>query len=425
MNNGPNTESTANMWNLLVKLYPVYRSLLGPGFSDSLQIIKDVVPLRILEFPSGQRCFDWTIPQEFKVNAAYAIDPDGKKILDFEECSYHLWVYSQPYSGEVTKDQLMKHLAFSNVSDIAIPLKPTYYRKQWGFATSKKHADSLKEGKYKIHIDTELYDGALRIGELFLPGEIEKEIMVTSYLCHPLGANDNLSGVVLCAELYKLLSQLPRRRYSYRFLIWPETIGSIAYNVMGGYVATCVGDPGPFHYKLSFHGDSIFDRAALHVLKNNSRNSSVMPYSHSLGSDECQFNSIGLRLPFGSIMRTPYGKFPQYHTHLDNLSFVTPQALHESLNIYWNVLLALESNRTYKGNFIVDPFLTGHDIYPFNQGAGEGSVGSDIARAYYELMGYVDGRHDLLSIADKVGIPIDNFGPAVKDFLSKKLMDEV
>jgi len=429
-------KSVDNLWELMTSLYPVYRSLCGPGYSESLSIIRKSLPLNIIEIPSGTMCFDWTVPKEFKVNEAYVISPEGRKIFDFYECYYHLWIYSQPYKGILSKSEFIKHLKYSEQLENAIPIGHCYYRKDWGMSCSKIQYNELKEGDYNINIDVEHYDGFLRIGEYYLEGNSKDEIMITCYLCHPLGANDNLSGVVISTELFKKLSELKNRRYSYRLLIIPETIGSIAYinqfperlkNVIGGYVITCAGDTGRFHYKLSYSGNSVIDRAALHILKHITNDFAVIPYSHSKGSDECQFNSIGLRLPFGSIMRTPYGMFPQYHTSLDNLEFVKHEALYESFKIYWSTIMAIENNFVYKLDdiFKVDPFLSNYEIYPYNKGAGNAGLGNDSARAYYELMGFADGYQDLISIAEKTGIYIGEYQDAVKDFLSKNLIKEI
>jgi aminopeptidase-like protein len=293
---------------------------------------------------------------------------------------------------------------------------------------------ALPPGRYKVDIDTEHFDGSLRIGEYYLPGETDEEIMLTSYLCHPMGANDNVSGVVLSVELFRLLAQLPRRRYSYRLGIWPETIGSITYihsypdriaKLKGGYVITCAGDGGKFTYKRSHAGDSLFDRAALHALTHSGMPFEAVPYRHDYGSDECQLNAVGLRLPFGSIMRTMYGFFPEYHSSADDLTVVTPEFLFETLKVYWSALMTLERAVTYKGSFKVDPFLTGHGIFPWDEGAGASGIGTAIARAYYHLMGGVDGRTDLLQIADNAGENIMVFDRAVNDFLRTELMVDV
>jgi len=430
----PSDQNRESMGELLRTLFPMYRSLCGPGPRDCLLEIQKRLPIEIAEFPTGRKVFDWVIPKEFRVNHAYVEGPDGKRYLDFADCNHHVWLYSRPFKGEMDRDELVTHIATKPELPDAVPLKHAYYRDMWGLAASENQVRALPPGRYKIDIDTEHLDGALRIGQYYLPGETDDEIMLTSYLCHPLGANDNVSGVVISVELFKLLAQLPRRRYSYRLAIWPETIGSVTYiasyperiaKVKGGYVITCAGDGGTFTYKRTHAGNSLIDRAALHALTHAGVKFEAVPYRHDYGSDECQFNAIGLRLPFGSIMRTMYGFFPEYHSSADDLTVVTPEYLHQTLQVYWAALMAIERAVTYKGTFTVDPFLTGHGIFPWDEGAGASGIGTAIARAYYHLMGGVDGRSDLLAIADAAGENIRSFDRAVGDFLRTGLMSEV
>jgi aminopeptidase-like protein len=432
----PQQASRDTMWSLITDLFPVYRSLVSPGFKQSLDIIEKQLPLTITEIPSGTKCFDWTIPKEYRVHESFVEAPSGERIFDFADCNYHVWLYSQPFQGEMKKDEFIKNVATSSALADAIPLRHAYYQKKWGISASQKQVIALQDGTYKINVNTEHVDGQLRIAEYYLPGDSKEEIMITSYLCHPRGANDNLSGVVVSVELFRLLAQLPNRRYSYRLLIIPETIGSIAYihhfrerlkNVIGGYVCTCVGDPGTLHYKHTFEDNTLIDRAAMHVLKYLDKNYGDIKYSHSLGSDECQFNAAGVRLPFGSIMRTPYGVFPQYHTSLDDLTYVTADALLGTLQAYWHTLMALEHNFVYKINedFVVDPFMSSHGVYPYSYGGGEGGVADEVGRAYYEFMGFTDGKHDLISIADRTDIFVHHYTPAAKDFLEKGLVTKI
>ncbi len=416
------------------ELFPIHRALCGPGFLDSLRRVQKRLPIEIAEFPSGSKSFDWVIPKEFKVNEAYVENAQGDRVLDFKHCNYHVWNYSQPFDGVLDREELVKHISTLPVLPDAVPWRFAYYRPKWGLSASEQQVKALPPGQYHVRIDTEFREGALRIGQYYLAGDTDREIMITSYLCHPRGANDNLSGVVISTELFKLLAQLPRRRFSYRLAIWPETIGSVTYianyperlkKVVGGYVILCAGDPGKFHYKASIEGNSLIDRAAAHALRHSGSPYEVRPYVHHQGSDECQFNSIGVRLPFGCIMRTPPGEFPQYHSSADDLEFVRPEALQGTLEVYWNALMAIERAVTYRGRFTVDPFLTGYGIYPFDHGAGEGQIGNAMAVAYYHLMGGIDGQTDLLALADRVNLPIHVFDRAVQDFLRADLMSQV
>jgi len=429
----PGHENTEAMWALMEKLFPIHRTLVGPGFAASLDVVGEQIPLEVVTFPSGMRCLDWTIPKAFKVNAAYVEAPDGSRSIDFANCSYHVWNYSQPFSGSFERDELVAHISTRPDLPEAVPLRVTYYREKWGLCASQHQVDGLPPGTYRVHIDTELYDDYLRMGEYYLPGAVEDEILLTCYLCHPMGANDNQSGVVVAVELFKLLAQLPERHYSYRLVVWPEGIGSIVYlasfpervrKTLGGYVVTCVGDPGPLTYKRTYQGDTVFDRAALHALKHSGRPHQVLDFNFSQASDEAYLSGPGFRLPFGSIMRTPYARFPQYHTSLDNLEFVRPEWLLETLGIYWKTINALERNRIYTPQYKALPFLTRYGIYPFWAGAGEGALGNRIAEAYYHAMGWLDGQRDLLAVADRVGEDIEVFDRPVEDFLRTGLIQK-
>ena len=430
----PGARSRADMWEFMEELFPMYRSLCGPGFHESLKRVARDLPMEIKEYPSGQKAFDWTIPREFKVNESYVLGPDGKRYLDWEDNHYHCWVYSQPFKGVMSREELLEHVATHPILDDAIPMRVTYYQDNWGLCASKHEAEALPPGDYEVNIDTELFDGQLRMGEYYLPGESEKEVLFTSYLCHPHGANDNLSGVAVGVELFKMLARMPKRKLSYRLVVWPETIGAVVWiynnrhlldNILGAYVLTCVGDGGPFTYKPSFYGDSLVDRAALHALRHSGMEYNVIPYNPGIGSDERQFNAPGLRLPMGSIMRTMYGEFDEYHTSKDDLEFVSADDLMKSLEVHMAAVRALERARTYRSVSVVEPFMTAHGVYPWRFGAGSGRRGNEFAQAFYHLLGWSDGTCDLIDVADKAGFPVEVFDPAVEDLLKVGLIEQV
>lgn len=430
----PSEVNQKEMWDLMNRLFPVHRTLIGEGFARSLDIVKERIPLDIHTVPSGEACFDWVVPKGFKVNEAYVEAPDGSRVLDFQDCHYHVWQYCKPFSGRMSREELTA--ATSTIPELpdAIPLRVSYYRDKFGLCMSQNQLDRLPAGDYNVHIDTEIYDDYLRIGEWHLPGESDREIIITCYLCHPHGANDNLSGVAVATELFRLISELPNRRYSYRLLIWPETLGSYAYlshfperieKIAGGLVVACVGDGGPFTYKKTFHGNTEMDRAVQHALRYSGKKHVIRDYSTATGSDEFTLNGPGFRLPVGCLMRTPFAEFPEYHSSADDLNFVRPEHLFESLEIYWDVIQTLERNKTYKPHFKAPPFLTRYGVYPFDMGGGEGKLGSEQGQAYYHIMGLVDGKMDLLEIADRSELSIRMFDRAVSDFLRVRLMEEV
>lgn len=429
-------DNGSNMWSLMERLFPLHRTLVGPGITESLHIIRDYLPIDITEFPSGQKAFDWVIPKAFKVNEVYVEAPDGSRPIDFNKCNYHVWNYSIPFRGEMTREELLKHVATDPRLPDAVPLRDSYYKPRWGLSASQQQVAALPEGTYKVVVDTELYDDYLRIGEYYLPGEVEDELLFSTYLCHPMGANDNLSGVVLAVELFKMLEKTPNRRFSYRLIIIPETIGSIVYianypdrikKTKGGFSVSFTGDPGSFNYKRTWQGDTFIDRAAIHALKHSGKTFQVRNYRQG-GSDERQFNAPKLRIPFGLITRTPSTEYTRYHTNLDDMSFVTFDALLESLEIYCSTVAVIERNRIYEPHYIAEPFMSGHGVYPYDLGAGTGDKSSQIdaiVQSFYDLIGDVDSRSDLLSIADRRNLPITLMDRAVSDFLRAGLISEV
>lgn len=421
-----------NMWRLMETLFPMHRSLIGPGFAASLEKLRESLPLEIHKFPSGTKVFDWTIPKGFKVNEAYVEAPDGTRPIDFEKNHCHVWSHSAPFFGEMDLEELVENIAVHPVLSDAIPQRASYYREKWGVSASQNQVNDLQPGRYKVNIDTELIDDFLRIGEFYLPGETEDEIIIPTYLCHPHGANDNLSGVVVAIELFKLLQKVENRRFSYRLLIWPETIGSITYisqfperlkNVVGGIMLAICGDPGPFELKKSFDGNSFMDKAAKHALAHSGKEHKILDYEQS-GADERQFNAPGLRLPMIRLARS-FEYYPEYHSSSDDLTVVTQDALLDTLNMYCKTIEVIERDRVYKPTFTVEPFLSGHGIYPYDLGAGEGSISNRIAQAYYDLSGWIDGQHSLLDIADALDVPIEILDRPVRDMLKTGLIEEV
>lgn len=433
----PTDKNSENMWLLLTELFPLYRSLCGPGFKDSLERIARQINLSISEFPSGHEVLGWRIPKEFRPIAVWVEHESGERVIDFERESYHMLLYGQPFDGEMDLEQLLPHIETHTHIEDAVPLRQTYYRERWGLCASRKQVEKLKPGRYRVHIDVDIFDGALRIGEVYLPGISEKEILINAYMCHPKGANDNLSGVVVAVELFKLLSALPRRRYSYRLALWPESIGAITYiasypdrlkKMIGGYSLMMVGDSAPITYTGSFQGNSIMDRAARHALRHSGWPHEPLPYSRwTGGSDAKHFDSVGLRIPFCTWQRggPKLDVYPAYHSSADDLEKVQPKYLFETLSVIWDAIMTIERTVTYKGRYIVDPFLTNHGIFPFQHGAGDGKHGNQIARAYFEVMGSLDGTLDLLAIADRYDMPIQLFDEPMEKLLGARLVDEV
>jgi len=430
-------QSKKDLWEMLTTLFPMYRCLCGPGFHGSLKLIRKWLNIDICEFASGSNVEGWIIPKEFTVNEAWVEDAKGKRIIDFNEHPYSLWIYSRPFEGTMGLKELKQHLASIPYLPDAIPLRQTYYKDDWGFSVRHSLVESLTEQTYRVHVDTELKDGFLRIGEFFLPGDSDEEILVNSYLCHPLGANDNLSGVIVAVELFRLLSRLPKRRYSYRLAIWPETIGAITYianhknrlkKTVGGIQLGICGDGTDIKIDESYDGNSAVDRAFKHAMHFLELPVVARPFSGFIGgSDAGHFNQIGLRVPMVTLTRagpSPQG-YVQYHSSADTPEILSADNLFGTLTVLWTAIHVLERNRTYRGNYTTTPFLTNYGVFPFHHGTGGGAHGNEIARAYFELLYAVDGSKDLLAIADRNDLPIFMFDEPVREYVRVGLMHEV
>lgn len=395
------------------RLWPICRSLTGPGYRQSLEILSEIMPTERLKFPTGQKVLDWVVPREWSIRDAYFIDPQGKKHADFKQNNLHILNYSAPFRGTLSFSDLKPHLYSLPDQPEAIPYLTSYYQERWGFCLPHGELISLPEGKYTVFIDSEQKDGHLEVGEAVLPGERKEEILFSSYLCHPSLANNELSGPLVLAFLYQRVKAMPKRRFTYRFVILPETIGAICYlskrgehlkkNLLAGYQITCVGDPGKFTYKRSRRGDTLADRAACLLLRGLGPHE-VIPFDPSAGSDERQYGSPGFNLPVGSLMRTPYGRYPEYHTSLDNKSFIRFEALEESLEAYAGIVEALEANRVWRNTVARgEPQLGRRGLYPT---LGSQKNTGQKTKATLWLLNLADGSRDLLSIAEQSGQPI-------------------
>ena len=373
------------MHALIADLYPLCRSITGNGLRETLRRLP--VPLVMHEVPTGTKVFDWTVPREWNIRDAYVKNDRGERVIDFQKHNLHVLNYSVPVQARLPLAELRKHL-FTHPE--WIPYRTSYYAEQWGFCLSERHLAQLPDGEYEVRIDSTLADGSLTYGEYYVPGATTDEILISCHACHPSLANDNLSGVALTTQLAQTIQP---GRYSYRFLWIPGTIGAIAWlarnedkvgRIKHGLVIAGVGDAGPVTYKKSRRGNAEIDRAAAHVVKNCREFS---PY----GYDERQYGSPGFNLPVGRLGRTPYGEYPEYHTSADNLEFVTPGALADSLAKVREILFVLEHNRSYRNlQPKCEPQL------------GRRGLAPDLALLW--VLNQSDGEHDLLAIAELAGL---------------------
>lgn len=398
------------MHQLCQELFPICRSITGNGFRQSLGILKRELQAIIQhEVPSGTQVFDWEIPKEWNISDAYIITPDGRKICDFQKCNLHVVGYSTPIETSLTLEELDKHLYSLPEQPDAIPYITSYYKERWGFCISDNQRSQLSPGNYQVVIKSQLEPGKLTYGEWILPGETDEEVFLSSYLCHPSMANNELSGPVVATFLGKWLSELPHRRYTYRIVWIPETIGSITYlsrnhqqmidRVIAGFNLSCMGDDRSFSYLPSRLGGTLADQVALHVLKH--KYPEFKRYSFfDRGSDERQYCSPGIDLPVCSIMRTKYACYPEYHTSLDNLDLVTPSGLKGGFNAIQQAIRCLELNEPLQLAVKCEPQLGKRGLYPTISTKESGLQ----VRQMMNFLAYCDGQHSALEIADLMDV---------------------
>ncbi len=395
------------MYNLIAELYPICRSITGNGVRKSFQIVQQHIPLEIHEVPTGTAVFDWTVPKEWNIRDAYIKDKTGKKVIDFQTSNLHVLNYSTPIHTKMPLSQLKEHLFSMPDRPDWIPYRTSYYEETWGFCLSDRTLQSLAEGDYEVYIDSSLEQGSLTYGELLLAGDTTDEILLVCHSCHPSLCNDNLSGIALVTLLAKYLSQQQSLRYSYRFLFMPGTIGSITWlslneaqvsSIKHGLTVSNVGDPGNLAYKKSRRGNAEIDRTVLHTLENSFQEYTVSDFS-PYGYDERQFCSPGFNLPVGSLTRSPFGSYPEYHTSADDLDFVRVSALVNSFETYLGVLDTLENNRTYLNtNPKCEPQLGKRGLY--STLGGKQTTPTD-RMAMLWVLNLSDGEHTLLDIAER------------------------
>lgn len=415
------------MHRLAAELFPICRSITGNGVRETLRILGAHVPLTVHEVPSGTKVLDWTIPREWNIRDAYVLDDRGERIIDFRKSNLHVVAYSAPVNRTVSLEELQKHLFSLEAQPDAIPYITSFYEEYWGFCLSHRQRMQLREGNYRVVVDSEFSNGSLTYGELLIPGASPREVFVSTYICHPSMANNELSGPVVATFLGKWLALAPRR-YSYRIIFIPETIGSITYlsrhldtlraNVVAGFNLTCMGDDRAFSYLPSRNGATLADRAALNILTHG--HPDFVRYSYlDRGSDERQYCSPGVDLPVVSVMRSKYREFPEYHTSLDDLTFVTPSGLAGGYGAVRDCLELLERNRSYRATCLGEPQLGRRGLYPMF-GTKESH---DQVKDILDVLAYADGTNDLIAISDLTGVPVPRLLPIVDRLVREGLLE--
>jgi aminopeptidase-like protein len=419
----------AEMYALVTELYPICRSITGDGFRQTLDRLAQRIALARHEVPSGTRVLDWSVPKEWNITDAWVKNARGERVIDFRRSNLHVMQYSVPTRRRVALDELRRHLHSLPEHPRWIPYRSSYYEERWGFCVEHERLGELSEPEYEVCIDSRLENGSLTYGEYAIAGQTDDEFLVSCHACHPSLCNDNLSGVALAASLAGLLAPLALR-YSYRFLFLPGTIGAITWlsrnrertaRIRHGLVVACVGDAGPFHYKRSRRGAEI-DRAVEHVLRRCGAPHHILDFSPT-GYDERQYCSPGFDLPVGSLTRTPHGRFAEYHTSADDLGFVGPRWLGESLQRYLQVIAVIEHNRRYRStNPYGEPQLGRRGLY---RAIGGAPTHEHLELAMLWVLNLSDGSNSLLDIAERAGLDFDLVARAAALLLEHDLLGDM
>ncbi|CAL9672878.1 Putative polysaccharide biosynthesis protein with aminopeptidase-like domain protein [Streptomyces sp. enrichment culture] len=405
------------MYALVERMYPLCRSITGDGVRATLRIVDEYIPLHVHEVPTGTRVLDWTVPQEWNIRDAYVADAAGRRVVDFAASSLHVLGYSVPVSATMPLAELRPHLHTLPEHPSWVPYRTSYYEPQWGFCLAQETLDVLPEGEYEVRIDSTLADGHLTYAEHVVPGQVPDEVLVSCHTCHPSLANDNLAGIAVAVFLAR---ELAKRQpyYTYRFVFAPGTIGAITWlarnrerveRVRHGLVLACAGDPGGLTYKQSRRGDAEIDRVLRHVLSASQRPHRITEFT-PYGYDERQYCSPGFDLGVGSLTRTPYAGYPEYHTSADDLDFVSPAAMADTLAVCREAFDVLDRNRCYVNlSPYGEPQLGRRGLY---DSLGGRSDAKQAQMAMLWVLSLADGEHGLLDVAERSGLSFDTVAAA-------------
>jgi aminopeptidase-like protein len=420
----------ASLHGFAAELYPICRSLTGNGVRETLRHIARHIPLDVHEVPTGTAIFDWVVPQEWNIRDAYIKNSRGERVVDFHASNLHVMGYSVPVHAKMRLAELKPKLFSLPQQPELIPFRTAYFRRDWAFSLTHRQLESLVDDEYDVCIDSTLSDGHLTYGEYFVPGETEDEVLISTHVCHPSLANDNLSGIAVAAAMAQILTR-SSPRYSYRFLFIPAQVGSIAWlarnesnvkRIKHGLVLVAMGDEGQSTYKKSRQGNAEIDRAVVNVLQQSGEPYGVMDFWPH-GNDERQFSSPGFKLPVGALMRTPCGKFAEYHTSADNLDFIKPEALENSLRKCLQIVSVLEGNRRYMNlNPKGEPQLGRRGLY---RTIGDASGGGKVKEMpILWVLNLSDGEHSLLDIAERSGMSFEDIRSAADALIACGLLEE-
>ena len=419
------------MYELCSELFPICRSLTGDGVRATFDILKRECPeLKIFEVPCGTKVCDWTIPQEWNIKGGYIDDPDGNRVVDFKDNNLHILGYSVPVDKYLDLEELKEHIYTLPDQPDLIPYNTSYYAPRFGFCMTHNQLQTLKSGTYHAVIDSELKDGSLTYGELIVPGESDKEIFISTYVCHPSMANNECSGPVVAINLAKYVLGLKNRRYTYRFVFAPETIGAITYlsknmeymqkHVIAGFNLSCVGDDRTYSIIHSRYNDTLADKVLMNVLKHHCDNFDDYSYL-ARGSDERQYQAPGVDIPLVGFCRSKYHEFPEYHTSGDNMDIVSPEGFEGAYDVMVKCINALEANHKYKLKCFGEPQLGKRGLVPTISNKTTYKQTLHLK----DLIAYSDGKNDIFTLSDIIGADTEEIIELTNKLLDADLLEEV
>ncbi len=418
------------MYALAERLFPICRSITGNGLRETLRILQQEIPLTLYEVPTGTPAFDWVVPREWNIQDAYIKNSRGEKIVDFRKNNLHVLNYSTPINARMRLDELRPHLFTLPQMPDWIPHRTSYFNDNWGFCITHRLLEAMPDDDYEVVIDSSLEPGSLTYGEFTIPGKSEEQILLFAHCCHPSLANDNLSGIAVVVELARILSE-SSPRFTYRCVFAPAAIGCVTWlsqnqsklsRVKLGMVAALLGDSGQLSYKKTQAGDTLIDRASLHVLRHRTMPFRTIEFS-PFGYDERQFASPGINLSVGRLTRTPNGAYPEYHTSADNMSLITPSAMADSLAAYCAIFALIENNYVYQSNFpYCEPQLGKRGLYRTTGGHGNPEQRQ---MAILWILNQANGKHNLLDIAERADMPFETIASVAAELEAAEVIRKV
>lgn len=413
----------------ITELFPFCRSITGNGVRETLRSIQKIIPLEIVEIPSGTQVLDWEIPKEWNIRDAYIRNSAGETIVDFKQLNLHVLNYSTPVNRKLSLKELSGHIFTIPDQPSLVPYRTSYYKENWGFCMSHNQFMSLPEDTYEVKIDSDLSPGSLTYGEFLVKGQIEEEVLISTHICHPSIANDNLTGIAVCAYLAKEISA-SRPYYSYRFIFIPGTIGAIAWlakneqnvhRIKHGLVTSLLGIDSKFTFKRARNKNARINQIVEFILSKYPEKeiTDFIPY----GYDERQFCSPGFNLPVGNICRIPFGQYPEYHTSADNLDFISAKALEDSYELFLKIFDYLEAEKYYLNLYPKgEPQLGKRGLYDSVGGQNDSKA---LQLAFLWILNYSDGVHSVTDISILSGIEIRTLRKASALLLEKELIKEI